>query len=212
MCSTACCYPTSPAPGATVPSPPGDMGGSVVPPPSSVVNVWFSNGNVSPRLGNSGPPSSPVSLVGGVVIPPVSLVGGVVIPPVSLVGGVVIPPVSLVGGVVIPPVSLVGGVVIPPVSLVGGGGVTGPVVPFVVTLFMMLITFSMLVTCVFCMVINCRIMLFISCCSCVLKTRVSASFRSDAQITPTAAGSLAFSSSFSTTENHVIRSPVKANA
>src|ERR671916_499312 len=145
MCSTACCYPTSPAPGATVPSPPGDMGGSVVPPPSSVVNVWFSNGNVSPRLGNSGPPSSPVSLVGGVVIPPVSLVGGVVIPPVSLVGGVVIPPVSLVGGVDIPPV-----------SLVGGGGVTGPVVPFVVTLFMMLITFSMLVTCVFCMVINCR--------------------------------------------------------
>src|SRR5919106_3788788 len=107
MCSTACCYPASPAPGTTVPSPPGDMGGSVVPPPSSVVDVWFSNGNVSPRLGNSGPPPSPVSLVGG-IIPPVSLVGGI-IPPVSLVGGI-IPPVSLVGGI-IPPVSLVGGVI-----------------------------------------------------------------------------------------------------
>ena len=61
------------------------------------------------------------------------------------------------------------------------------------------------------MVINCWIMLFISCCSCGLKTRVSASFASDVQITPTAAGSLTFSFSFSTTMNHTIRSLVMAN-
>src|SRR5215210_2057448 len=106
----------------------------------------------------------PVSIVGGVV--PVSLVGGGITPPCDDVSpplpspatvalskipppiseslGGLVPSVSLPGGV-IPPVSLVGGGgVIPPVSLVGGG-VTGPVVAFVVTLFMMLITWSMFV-------------------------------------------------------------------
>src|SRR5215208_4594690 len=128
--------------------------------------VPFSNGDTSSQSGNSGPPMPPVSIVGGVV--PVSLVGGGVTPPCDDVSpplpspaivalskipppiseplGGCVPPESLPGGV-IPPVSLVGGGgVIPPVSLVGGGGVTGPVVPFVVTLFMMLITWSMLVT------------------------------------------------------------------
>ena len=74
-----------------------------------------------PGIGGSAPPS--VSLVGGGSAPP--SVGGGVTPPVSL------PPVSLVvgGGIIGPPVSL------PPVPLVG----VVPV-PFVVTLFMMLMT------------------------------------------------------------------------
>src|SRR5918998_1620436 len=94
-------------------------------------------------------------------------------------------------------VAVIVGVPVPGVVGVPVPGVVGVPVPGVVALFMMLITWSILVV-----VLNCCTTLFICCCSSGLTTRVSASFASDAHTTPIAAGSLSCLSSFPITIIH----------